>query len=120
MQNNHSAYQNALTQLNIAADILNINKDILEILKVPKRILRVFIPVRMDDGRIKNFEGFRVQHNDARGPFKGGIRYSPQVSMEEMEALAMWMTWKTAVVGIPYGGAKGGIIVDSKKLSQGS
>ncbi len=119
MQNNHSTYQNALTQLNIAADILNINKDILEILKVPKRILRIFIPVRMDNGRIKNFEGFRVQHNDARGPFKGGIRYSPQVSMDEVEALAMWMTWKSAVVDIPYGGAKGGIIVDSKKLSKG-
>lgn len=119
MQNNHSAYQNALTQLQIAAEILKINKDILEILKVPKRILRVFIPVRMDDGRIKNFEGFRIQHNDARGPFKGGIRYSPRVSMDEVEALAMWMTWKTAVVGIPYGGAKGGIIVDSKKLSKG-
>ncbi|MCG2691116.1 glutamate dehydrogenase, partial [Candidatus Parcubacteria bacterium] len=72
MQNSHTTYQNALTQLEIATEILKINKDILEILKVPKRILRVFIPVRMDDGRIKNFEGFRVQHNDARGPFKGG------------------------------------------------
>lgn len=119
MQNNHSAYQNALTQLQIAAGILKVNSDILEILKVPKRILRVFIPVRMDNGRIKNFEGFRIQHNDARGPFKGGIRYSPEVSMDEVEALAMWMTWKTAVVGIPYGGAKGGVIVDTKKLSKG-
>jgi len=120
MQNNNSnPYQNALTQLETAADILKINKDILEILKVPKRVLRVFIPVRMDDGGIKNFEGFRVQHNDARGPFKGGIRFSPVVSMDEVQALAMWMTWKTAVVGIPYGGAKGGVIVDTKKLSKG-
>lgn len=120
MQNNNSnPYQNALTQLEIAAGVLKINKDILEILKVPKRILRVFIPVRMDDGSIKNLEGFRVQHNDARGPFKGGIRFSPQVSMDEVMALSMWMTWKTAVVGIPYGGAKGGVIVDTKKLSKG-
>lgn len=119
MQNNTNPYQNALTQLNIAASVLKTNKDILEILKVPKRILRVFIPVRMDDGSIKNFEGFRVQHNDARGPFKGGIRFSPIVSMDEVMALSMWMTWKTAVVGIPYGGAKGGVIVDTKKLSKG-
>lgn len=115
---NNNPYQNALTQLEIAAKVLKINGDILEILKVPKRILRVFIPVRMDDGSIKNFEGFRVQHNDARGPFKGGIRFSPQVSMDEVMALSMWMTWKTAVVGIPYGGAKGGVIVDTKKLSK--
>lgn len=120
MQNNDTnPYKNALTQLEIAAGVLGINKDILEILKVPKRILRVFIPVRMDDGSIKNFEGFRVQHNDARGPFKGGIRFSPIVSMDEVMALSMWMTWKTAVVGIPYGGAKGGVIVDTKKLSKG-
>lgn len=119
MQNNNSnPYQNALTQLEIAAGVLKINKDVLEILKVPKRVLRVFIPVRMDDGSIKNFEGFRVQHNDARGPFKGGIRFSPIVSMDEVMALSMWMTWKTAVVGIPYGGAKGGVIVDTKKLSK--
>lgn len=117
--NNANPYQNALTQLSIAANILKINKDVLEILKVPKRILKVYIPVRMDDGSIKNFEGFRVQHNDARGPFKGGIRFSPQVSMDEVMALSMWMTWKTAVVGIPYGGAKGGVIVDTKKLSKG-
>ncbi len=120
MQNNNTnSYQNALTQLEIAAGALKINKDILEILKVPKRILKVYIPVRMDDGSIKNFEGFRVQHNDARGPFKGGIRFSPIVSMDEVMALSMWMTWKTAVVGIPYGGAKGGVIVDTKKLSKG-
>lgn len=120
MQNNIiNPYQNALTQLGKAAEILKVNKDILEILKVPKRILKVYIPVRMDDGSIKNFEGFRVQHNDARGPFKGGIRFSPVVSMDEVMALAMWMTWKGAVVGIPYGGAKGGVIVDTKKLSVG-
>jgi len=120
MQNNNiNPYQSALTQLETAAKVLKVNGDILEILKVPKRILRVFIPVRMDDGSIKNFEGFRVQHNDARGPFKGGIRFSPIVSMDEVMALSMWMTWKTAVVGIPYGGAKGGVIVDTKKLSKG-
>lgn len=119
MQNNSNPYQNALTQLEVAAEVLKINKDILEILKVPKRVLRVFIPVRMDNGSVCNFEGFRVQHNDARGPFKGGIRFSPQVSMDEVQALSMWMTWKGAVVGIPYGGAKGGVIVDTKKLSKG-
>jgi glutamate dehydrogenase/leucine dehydrogenase len=119
MQNNINPYQNALTQLQIAADVLKINKDILEILKVPKRALRVFIPVRMDDGGIKSFEGFRIQHNDACGPFKGGIRFSPQVSWDEVMALSMWMTWKSAVVNIPYGGAKGGVIVDTKKLSKG-
>lgn len=118
MQNNSNPYHNALIQLEKAAGVLKVNKDILEILKVPKRILRVFIPVRMNDGSIKNFEGFRVQHNDACGPFKGGIRFSPQVSMDEVMALSMWMTWKTAVVGIPYGGAKGGVIVDTKKLSK--
>jgi len=119
MQNNNiNPYQNALIQLEKAAGILKINGDILEILKVPKRILRVFIPVRMDNGRVKNFEGFRVQHNDARGPFKGGIRFSPIVSMDEVMALSMWMTWKGAIVNIPYGGAKGGVIVDTKKLSK--
>jgi len=116
---NNNPYQNSLAQLDIAANILKIDNDVLEILKVPKRILRVFIPVRMDDGSIKNFEGFRVQHNDARGPFKGGIRFSPIVSMDEVMALSMWMTWKTAVVNIPYGGAKGGVIVDTRKLSKG-
>lgn len=117
-KNNSNPYQNSLTQLETAADILKTDKDILERLKVPKRILKVFIPVRMDDGSIRNFEGLRVQHNDARGPFKGGIRFSPIVSMDEVMALSMWMTWKTAVVNIPFGGAKGGVIVDSKKLSE--
>ncbi len=86
-------------------------------LRVPERVLTVNFPVIMDDGELQVFTGYRVQHSTARGPAKGGIRYHPQVTMEEVSALAMWMTWKCAVVGIPYGGAKGGVVCDPKKLS---
>ncbi|NOZ27604.1 MAG: Glu/Leu/Phe/Val dehydrogenase [Chloroflexi bacterium] len=86
-------------------------------LRVPERVLMVNFPVIMDDGELQVFTGYRVQHSTARGPAKGGIRYHPQVTMEEVSALAMWMTWKCAVVGIPYGGAKGGVVCDPKKLS---
>ncbi len=88
-------------------------------LKSPKRELTVHFPVKMDDGKIKVFTGYRVQHNEARGPYKGGIRYHPQVDIDEVRALSSWMTWKTATVDIPYGGAKGGIICDPKKMSVG-
>jgi glutamate dehydrogenase (NAD(P)+) len=116
---NLNAYQIALEQFNRAAAKLNLEADLSEILKHPKRQLTVSIPIRMDDGRVRVFEGYRVQHNVARGPAKGGIRYHPGVTLDEVKALAMWMTWKCATVNIPYGGAKGGIICDPKKMSAG-
>src|SRR5262249_37483667 len=114
---NLNAYQIALEQFNRAAEKLNLDANLAEILKHPKRQLTVSIPIRMDDGRVHVFEGYRVQHNVARGPAKGGIRYHPNVTLDEVKALAMWMTWKCATVNIPYGGAKGGIICDPKKMS---
>jgi glutamate dehydrogenase/leucine dehydrogenase len=114
---NLNAYQIALEQFNRAAEKLNVDAKLAEILKHPKRQLTVSIPIRMDDGRVHVFEGYRVQHNVARGPAKGGIRYHPNVTLDEVKALAMWMTWKCATVNIPYGGAKGGIICDPKKMS---
>jgi glutamate dehydrogenase/leucine dehydrogenase len=114
-----SPLQNALTQLKKAAELVKLDSAVFEILKKPKRILQFSIPVKMDRGEIKIFEGYRVQWNDARGPFKGGIRFHPKANLNEVEALAFWMTIKCAAVGIPFGGAKGGITVDPKKLSQG-
>ncbi len=108
-----------MQQLESAAKILNLDPHILAQLKVPKRILSVSIPVKLDNGTTKVFQGFRVQYNDARGPFKGGLRFHPRVSMDEVKALAFWMAIKNAVVGVPYGGGKGGIIVDPKRLSKG-
>jgi glutamate dehydrogenase/leucine dehydrogenase len=116
---NLNAYQIALEQFNRAADKLKLDRDLAEILKHPKRQLTVSVPIRMDDGSVRVFDGFRVQHNVARGPAKGGIRYHPNVTLDEVKALAMWMTWKCATVNIPYGGAKGGIICDPKKMSAG-
>ncbi|MEW6407534.1 MAG: Glu/Leu/Phe/Val dehydrogenase [Patescibacteria group bacterium] len=110
-------YQNALTQLKCAQKILNFDDNIFRILSEPKRILEVAIPVKMDDGSIKVFKGFRSQFNDARGPFKGGIRFHPRVSRDEVKALSMWMTWKCAILDLPLGGSKGGVVVDPKKLS---
>ncbi|MFP3213862.1 MAG: Glu/Leu/Phe/Val dehydrogenase [Nitrososphaeria archaeon] len=109
----------ALQQLKKAADLLNLEEDIREILSHPQREVQVSLPVRMDNGKIKVFIGYRVQHNNARGPYKGGIRYHPNVSLDEVRALAMWMTWKTAVLDLPLGGAKGGIVCDPKTLSPG-
>jgi len=102
-----------------AAQKLNLDKGIWKVLRYPARELIVHIPVGLDDGSIEVFTGYRVQHSIARGPAKGGIRYSPDVSLDEIRALASWMTWKCAVVNIPFGGAKGGIICDPKKMSQG-
>ncbi|WP_457559255.1 Glu/Leu/Phe/Val family dehydrogenase [Candidatus Harpocratesius sp.] len=113
-----SPYKVAVTQLEKAAEIMNLKKDYLDILKNPARVLTVNFPVNMDDGSIKVFRGFRVHHNDARGPTKGGIRYSPYVNLEEVMALSMWMTWKCATVGLPYGGAKGGVCCDPSKMSE--
>ncbi|MBA3749904.1 MAG: Glu/Leu/Phe/Val dehydrogenase [Nitrosopumilus sp.] len=113
----NNAYQMALDQLETTAKLINLDPGIHKILAKPKRILTVSLPVKMDNGEIEVFTGFRSQHNNARGPFKGGIRYHPQVTIEEVMALSMWMTWKSAIVDIPLGGGKGGIICDPKKLS---
>ncbi|MBK9710827.1 MAG: Glu/Leu/Phe/Val dehydrogenase [Kouleothrix sp.] len=110
-------YVNAQRQFDIAADMLDLESGLRKILRAPQRELTVNFPVRMDDGRIEVFTGFRIQHNINRGPAKGGIRYHPDVSIDEVRALAMWMTWKCATVNIPYGGAKGAVIVDPKQLS---
>ena len=96
---------------------MHLDPSIAEVLRAPQRELMVNFPVRMDDGRVHMFRGYRVQHNAARGPVKGGIRYHPSVSMDEVRALAMWMTWKCAVVNLPFGGAKGGVAVDPAALS---
>ncbi len=111
-------YKMALAQFEEAADRLNLDEDLRGILRMSKRELTVHFPVHMDNGRTRMFTGFRVQHNINRGPAKGGIRYDAAVSLDEIRALAMWMTWKCAVVDIPFGGAKGGVIVDPKQLSE--
>ncbi|HLC89978.1 MAG TPA: Glu/Leu/Phe/Val dehydrogenase [Patescibacteria group bacterium] len=113
----NNPYQNAMTQLEIAAKISGLQNKI-KPLKKPTRILKAVLPVKMDDGKIKKFQAFRVQYNNFRGPFKGGIRYHQNVSLDEIKALSFWMTIKTATVGIPMGGGKGGVIVDPKKLSK--
>src|SRR5919107_336076 len=108
----------AQQQFDLAAERLNLDEGMRRVLREPRRELTVHFPVKMDDGSVQVFTGYRVQHNLGRGPAKGGIRYHQDVSIDEVKALAMWMTWKCAVVGIPYGGGKGGVIVDPKKLSQ--
>ena len=112
-------YRIAQIQFDIAAEYLKLDPGLRQILRTPRRILEVSIPTKMDNGQVKVFTGFRVQHNVARGPAKGGIRYHPNVSLDEVKALAAWMTWKTATVNIPYGGAKGGVICDPKRMSKG-
>ena len=112
-------WQNALKQLDDAAKILKLDSGIHEMLAMPKKVLTVAIPVKMDNGKIRVFTGYRSQHNDFRGPHKGGIRYHPGVTLEEVKALSMWMTWKCAIVDVPFGGGKGGIICDPKRLSAG-
>ena len=112
-----SAFNTAQKQFDIAADLLQIDGNLRDVLRNCKRELTVHFPVKMDDGSVHVFEGFRVQHNIARGPAKGGLRFHQMVTLDEVKALAMWMTWKCAVVGIPYGGAKGGVVCDPKKLS---
>ena len=107
----------AQRQFDLAADRLDLDPGLRRVLREPRRELTVHFPVKMDDGSVQVFTGYRVQHNLGRGPAKGGIRYHQDVSLDEVKALAMWMTWKCAVVGIPYGGGKGGVVVDPKKLS---
>ena len=114
-----NAYDVALENFDAAADALGLDNDTREMIKYPERVLTVTVPVRMDDGHIHRFEAYRVQHSSVRGPAKGGIRFHPQVTLDEVKALATWMTWKCAVVNIPFGGAKGGITCDPKHMSQG-
>lgn len=114
-----NAYAAALEQLRSAVERLNLDSGIAQLLAVPKRELTVNFPVRMDDGSLRVFTGYRVQHNVLRGPAKGGIRYHPDVTLEEVRALAMWMTWKCAVVNIPFGGGKGGVVCNPKEMSAG-
>jgi glutamate dehydrogenase (NAD(P)+) len=116
-QGKPNPYEVAVEQFMVAADKLNLNEGMKQTLVHPKRELTVHFPVRMDDGSYRVFTGYRVQHSLTRGPAKGGIRYHPDVTLDEVKALAMWMTWKCATVGIPYGGAKGGIVVDPKQIS---
>src|SRR3954447_8429557 len=108
-------FESMMERFDRAARLLNLNPDLYAVMRVPNRELKVYIPTRMDSGRIEVFEGFRVQHNFARGPAKGGIRYAPDVNIDEVRALAAWMTWKCAVVNVPFGGAKGGIICDPQQ-----
>ena len=113
-----NAWEVAQRQFDLAAERLNLDPGMRKVLREPRREFTCHFPVHMDDGTVEVFTGFRVQHNLGRGPAKGGIRYHQDVSLDEVKALAMWMTWKCAVVGIPYGGGKGGVIVDPKRLSQ--
>jgi len=111
-------FEIAKQQFDRAADYLELEESMRQVLRSAKRQLIVSIPVKMDGGETKVFEGYRVQHNIARGPAKGGIRYHPNVTLDEVKALASWMTWKCATVGIPYGGGKGGVVCDPKSLSK--
>jgi len=118
-QQSQNPYEIAVKQLDIAAQKLGLDPGLHEILRRPKRELTVHFPVRMDDGTFKVFTGYRVHHNLIRGPAKGGIRYHPDTTLDEVKALAMWMTWKCAVVNIPYGGAKGGVVCSPRQMSMG-
>jgi glutamate dehydrogenase (NAD(P)+) len=113
-----NAIESALAQFDRAADHLDLAPETRAILRVPKREWTVNFPVSMDDGHVEVFTGYRVQHNMARGPAKGGIRFHPATDLDEVRALAMWMTWKCALVNVPFGGAKGGVTVDPRNLSQ--
>ena len=114
-----NAYDVAMENFDHAADALELENDVREMIKYPERILMVSVPVRMENGRIRRFEAYRVQHSTVRGPGKGGIRYHPNVTLDEVKALATWMTWKCAVVNIPFGGAKGGVTCDPKHMTHG-
>ena len=118
MRNEMNPWDNVLTQLRKAAEVIWLDRNILKILERPSKILITNFPVEMDNGNIEVYQGYRVQHSNHRGPCKGGIRFGPDVNLDEVKALAALMTWKTAVVNIPYGGAKGGVICDPWKLSK--
>jgi glutamate dehydrogenase (NAD(P)+) len=112
-----NVFEEMMQRFDYAAGLLNLDPGVYKVLRAPTREVKVYLPVVMDDGRIEVFEGYRVQHNLARGPCKGGIRYTPNVTLDEVKALAAWMTWKCAVVDIPFGGAKGAVICDPAQLS---
>lgn len=114
---NSPVFQQACNQFDAAADILGMETSVRERTKQPRRTLTVSLPVRMDDGRVLSFEGYRVQHNISTGPAKGGIRFHQDVSLGEVAALAMWMSWKCSLVGLPFGGAKGGVVVNARDMS---
>ncbi|WP_149026900.1 Glu/Leu/Phe/Val family dehydrogenase [Novibacillus thermophilus] len=118
MLENTNPYDIVKQQIDRAAQLLGVDDGIVNILKKPARVLSVSFPVKMDDGSIRVFEGFRSQHNDALGPTKGGIRFHPDVTMDEVKALSMWMTFKCSVIGLPFGGGKGGVICDPRELSK--
>ena len=116
---NNNPLVNAREQIKGACEVLGYKEEVYESLKDPQRFIEISIPVRMDNGEVKYFKGFRSQHNDAIGPTKGGLRFHPLVTADEVKALSIWMTFKCAVANLPYGGGKGGIIVDPKDLSKG-
>ena len=113
-----NVYQNAEARFEVAAQKLGLEQGVYRYLKSPSREITVYVPVALDSGRLEVFIGYRVLHSAVRGPGKGGIRFAPNVSLDEVRALAAWMTWKCAVVNIPFGGAKGGVICDPAKLSK--
>jgi glutamate dehydrogenase (NAD(P)+) len=117
-QESLNPFEIALRQFDLAAERLGLHDSMRQVLRSPKRQLIVSVPTLMDDGSVRVFEGYRVQHNIARGPAKGGIRYHPKVSLDEVKALAFWMTWKCATLNLPYGGGKGGVTCDTKKMSR--
>ena len=116
---NQNSFKIAQEQLDECAKIMNMDPNVHTVLRSPKREIHISIPVRMDDGTIKVFQGFRIQYNDAKGPTKGGIRFHPEETIDTVRALAAWMTWKCALLDLPLGGAKGGVICDPKKMSAG-
>src|SRR5690554_1520140 len=118
MSENLNVFQIAQQQIKDACDKLNCKPEVYDILKQPLRFVEVTVPIKMDDGTTKIVTGYRSQHNDALGYYKGGLRFHPMVTADEAKALSMWMTFKSAVVGLPYGGAKGGVAVDPKELSK--
>ena len=111
-------YRIAQIQFDMAAEFLKLDPGLRQILRVPRRVLEVAIPVKLDNAQLKVFTGFRVQHNIARGPAAGGVRYHPNLTLDEVKALALWMTWKAATLNVPYGGSHGGVICDPKRISR--
>ena len=118
MSDDHNIFADAIRRLDRSIQYSDIDQEAVDKLKLPKQVMEVSIPVRMDDGSLRVFTGYRVRHDDTRGPTKGGIRFHPDVNLNEVKALAFWMTFKCAVVGLPYGGGKGGVIVNAKELSR--